>query len=271
MFFDTHAHLSGLLQRNIDTHEAIENFFLSGFTGIIDISLKPGDLRFRIKEFSRYNGIRFASGLWPWPESIANRKKMLGELENDLLASIRETTDSEGNASICALGEFGLDRNWNGEGKTGSADLLGECELMEAQMDMAQRLKLPVIIHSRDAAGETAEILAGYPLVCGVVHCFSYGPEEAKKFLDLGYFISFAGNITYKNAQHIQEACRFVPGDRLLLETDCPYLAPVPHRGKPSHPGMVEEVYKKAAELRGITLETLAEQIMENVKGLFGS
>ena len=273
MMIDTHAHLSGLARRGIDTHQTLKDIFAEGFAGIIDISLEPGDLSERIKEFSGYSKVCFSSGLWPWPASIANRKTLIPELEKDLLFYLGSNTAApEGTPKplICALGEFGLDHNWNGEGKEGTSDLPGERELMEMQMDMAQRLNLPVIIHSRDAAKETAEIVKSYPNACGVIHCFSYSPEEAKAFLDMGYYISFAGNITYKNANAIQEACRFVPNDRLILETDCPYLAPVPHRGKPAHPGMVEEVYKKAAELRCMDIETMSEQISENVKQLFG-
>ena len=141
---------------------------------------------------------------------------------------------------------------------------------MELQLDLARRLKLPVIIHSRDAPGETAEILGSRPGVSGVIHCFSYGPAEARRFLDLGFFISFAGNLTYKNAAVIREACAMVPGDRLLLETDCPYLAPVPFRGKPAHPGMAAETYRLAAEIRAEDFETMSERIAVNVRNLFG-
>jgi TatD DNase family protein len=94
--------------------------------------------------------------------------------------------------------------------------------------------------------------------------------EEARIFLDLGYHISFAGSLTFKNARKLREALPFVPPDRLLLETDAPYLAPVPHRGKPADPGMVAETYALAAELRGISLQALAAEIAENVKKLFG-
>jgi TatD DNase family protein len=266
MLYDTHAHLSGLKERGVDTHKIIKDIFASGFSGIIDISLEPGDLAARIEEFSVYPKIHFASGLWPWGPSIDNRETRIKELEKSIL----NIKNGEHALKFCALGEFGLDHNWNGEGKEGSKDLEGEKELMEMQLDLAEKLGLPVIIHSRDAAKETASILTGHPQVCGVVHCFSYGPDWAKIFLDLGYYISFAGNLSYKNAQIIQDACKIVPGDRLFLETDCPYLAPVPHRGKPSHPLMVEEVYRKAAEIRCTNIETLAEQIKENVKTLFG-
>ncbi|MDR2049182.1 MAG: TatD family hydrolase, partial [Treponema sp.] len=117
---------------------------------------------------------------------------------------------------------------------------------------------------------ETAEILGRYSDVRGVIHCFSYGPAEVNVFLDMGYFISFAGNLTYKNAGAIRDACGAVPAGRLLLETDCPYLAPVPFRGQAADPGMVEENYKLAAELRGTNVEALREQIAANVQELFG-
>jgi TatD DNase family protein len=102
-----------------------------------------------------------------------------------------------------------------------------------------------------------------------VIHCFSYGAAEARTFLDLGYHLSFAGNLSYKNARNLREALCFTPPDRLLLETDAPFLAPVPHRGKPSHPGMVAETYALAAELRGISLPSLAAQVSGNALSLF--
>ena len=266
MFYDTHAHLSGLKERGLDPHQIAGELFANGFAGIMDISLEPGDLIKRMEAFSGYPKIYFASGLWPWGPSIANRESRVKELEEAILS----VKNSEHGAKFRALGEFGLDHNWNGKGKEGSEDLEGERELMEMQMALARKLDLPVIIHSRDAAKETAETVKLYPQVRGVVHCFSYGSDWAKTFLDMGYYISFAGNLTYKNAQNIQDACKMIPNDRLLLETDCPYLAPIPHRGKPAHPGMVEEVYKKAAELRWTTVEKLAGQIRENVQSLFG-
>jgi TatD DNase family protein len=136
-------------------------------------------------------------------------------------------------------------------------------------LDLAERRNLPVIIHSRDAAEETAAVLAGFPGIRGVIHCFSYGTTEARIFLNLGWHISFAGNLTYKNAGNLRETLCFVPPDRLLLETDSPFLAPVPHRGKPSHPGMVAENYALAAELRGVSLRSLAAGIRDNAISLF--
>ena len=267
MLFDTHAHLSGLI---INAEEMLGSLFRTGIAGIIDISLRPGDLHSRIKKYSSFTGVRFASGLWPWPASIANREKMLDELEKEILVNMKEKGEERKHSAVCALGEFGLDHHWNGEGKEGSRDLKGERELMEMQMDMAKRLSFPVIIHSREAAKETAEVLRKYPNVSGIVHCFSYGKEEAKTFLDLGYFISFAGNLTFKNAHNLHDACRLIPEDKLLFETDSPYLAPVPYRGKEATPGMVAQVYKKAAELRNTTIQDLALNISENCIMFFG-
>jgi TatD DNase family protein len=253
---DTHAHLSMLKKRGVDAVQTLNALFDGGCRGIVDVSLEPGDLAGRIRDFSSYPRVRFASGLWPHAFSVGHRADLVPALEQEILTAPP--------GLVCALGEFGLDRRENPAGHA------GERELMELQLDLAQRLKLPVIIHSRDAPEETVEILGSCPDIPGVIHCFSYGPAEARRFLDMGFFISFAGNLTYKNAAVIREACAFVPGDRLLLETDCPYLAPVPFRGKPAHPGMVAETYKLAAEIRGMDLETMSEQIAGSVQKLFG-
>ncbi|MDR2072285.1 MAG: TatD family hydrolase [Spirochaetaceae bacterium] len=260
LYTDTHAHLSLLDTRGLDSHALLGGLFKSGFGTIIDVSLESGDLAARIGAFSRYPAVRFASGLWPHEQVIRDRYRLVPILEGEINAAPP--------GMVCALGEFGLDHHRTGEQE--QEDPTGERELMEMQLDLAQRLSLPVIIHSRDAPRETAGILAAYPAVRGLIHCFSYGPAEAGAFLDLGYYISFAGNLTYKNASHIRESCAMVPRDRLLLETDCPFLAPVPCRGKPAHPGMVEEVYKLAAELRHTDIHTLAEQIAGNTGTLFG-
>jgi TatD DNase family protein len=145
-----------------------------------------------------------------------------------------------------------------------------ETELFELQLQLALELDLPVIVHSRDAAQETLEVLQRYPSVRGVIHCFSYGKDESRLFLDSGWYLSFAGNVTYKNAENLREALRFVSEDRLLLETDSPYLSPVPHRGKSATPQMVEVTYRFAAELRGLPVERLAESVRINGSKLFG-
>jgi TatD DNase family protein len=163
-----------------------------------------------------------------------------------------------------AIGECGFDRRENPEPSVAEQDLLG------AQLDLARHRQLPVIIHSREAAEETIDTLAAYPGINGVIHCFSYTAQETRVFLDMGFYISFAGNLTFKNAQNLRDALQSVPLNRLLLETDSPYLAPTPYRGKSAHPGMIIETYRCAAELLKIDIEILKENLKQNAARLFG-
>ncbi|MDR2739105.1 MAG: TatD family hydrolase [Treponema sp.] len=270
---DTHAHLSMLDEFYVrfstqqrtpgefpGTEALINGLFTEGFGGILDIGTQAGDLPGRIAAFSRFERVRFSAGLWPDPKNIAGRRELVAQLEAHIAAVPA--------GLVVAVGECGLDHHQ--ELPSGTAlDKAGETELLEMLLDLAGRLRLPIIIHSRDAPEETAAVLARHSEVHGVIHCFSYGKEEVRKFLDLGYYISFAGNVTYKNASNLREALLFVPQDRLLLETDSPFLAPVPHRGKPANPGMVVENYVLAAELCGIGLMALGERIAENAESLF--
>ena len=269
---DTHAHLSMLDEFNarFNARKAgapafagaaalTQALFDAGFGGIIDIGTQAGDLPGRIAAFSRFERVRFSAGLWPDPDNIARRRELVPQVERDIAAAAP--------GLVVAVGECGLDHHQELPAGT-ELDKAGERELLEMLLDLAERRKLPVIIHSRDAAEETAAILAGFPGVRGILHCFSYGVAEARTFLDRGCHISFAGNLTYKNARNLREALCFVPLDRLLLETDAPFLAPAPHRGKPSDPGMVAENYALAAELRGLSLYSLVAGISENVRHL---
>ena len=256
--FDTHAHLSFLDQRGIDGKKCAAALFLAGFAGIIDIGTVAGDLGSRIAEFSSFaetGKLRFAAGIWPWKTAIAESKEQIALLEREINAAP--------DGFVAAIGECGFDRRENTEA--------GEAEraLLEAQLDLAQRKRLPVIIHSRDAPAETIETLAAFPSVHGIIHCFSYSSAEAKVFVDMGYAISFAGNITYKNAGNLRDALLSVPPDRLLLETDSPYLAPIPYRGKPAHPGMLLETCRCAAALLKMDIEELKETLKRNAETVF--
>jgi TatD DNase family protein len=258
---DTHAHLSMLQPDGISVEEGIAQLFAAGFGGIIDVGTDANDLSRRTNRFSRFERVRFAAGVWPYPHAIADPNRPLAELE----AQIAETPQS----LLAAVGECGLDRHRN-KPETG-ADIAGEQKLFEGQLDLAMRLNLPIIIHSREAPEETARILADHPGVRGVIHSFSYGIPEARDFLNLGYYLSFTGVLTYKNAQNLREAIAFAPPDRILLETDAPFLAPLPFRGKPAHPCMILETYQFASNLLNIPLETLKNRIARNTADLFWS
>jgi TatD DNase family protein len=254
--FDTHAHLSYLDDRGIDAQACVSALFDSGFAGIIDIGTMAGDLEARVRDFSRFDKVRFAAGIWPHKEAIARQNEEIALLERDIANAPP--------GSVAAIGECGFDRREN------PVPSNAERGLLEAQLDLARRKKLPVIIHSREAAEETIDTLAAYPGVSGIIHCFSYTAREARVFLDMGFYISFAGNITFKNAENLREALQTVPLDRMLLETDSPYLAPTPYRGKAAHPGMIAKTYLRAAEILKLDIEILKETLRQNAALLFG-
>ncbi|HCM27343.1 MAG: hypothetical protein A2Z99_04995 [Treponema sp. GWB1_62_6] len=262
-YVDSHAHLSMLASRGIDAQARLQALFAEGFGAVLDIGTRCDDLPERKAEFAHFPRVRFSAGIWPSAEALADPPAFMERLEKSLETI---TVDCAADRKVAAIGECGFDRHWN----TDSALFPGEAELFDAQAEMALRLGLPLIVHSREAAAETASAIARHRGLAGVIHCFSYGLEEARRFLDLGFHISFSGTITYKNAENQREAARFVPADRLLLETDSPYLAPVPFRGKAAEPGMVEYIYAALAAIRGIGTAGLAESAAGNASRLFG-
>lgn len=168
---------------------------------------------------------------------------------------------------IVAIGETGLDF-FKAENQ------LEQKAVFEAQLAIAKQLDLPVIIHCRDAAVAMRDLLQNFwqreGPVKGVMHCWGGSPEETQWFLDLGFYISFSGIVTFKSAKQVQESALMVPSDRLLIETDCPFLAPVPKRGKRNEPAYVLYVAEYVAQLRQVSVETLANQTTRNSCQLFG-
>ena len=183
-----------------------------------------------------------------------------------------QTGDEERLASLLqspkgvAVGEIGLDYHYE------DTDEAAQKRAFCAQLELAEALCLPVIIHSRDAAADTLRILKDNRAKLragGVMHCFSGSPETAKEYLKLGLYISFAGPVTFKNARRLDEVAKIVPPERILAETDSPYLAPEPFRGTLNTPKNVVQVYEKLAQLRGEELFALAARIKQNAKTLF--
>ena len=163
---------------------------------------------------------------------------------------------------MIAVGEIGLDYYRN----------ISEPEIQNRvfreQMELAQLIKKPVVFHNRDADTDVLKVLLDFPDVTGVAHCFSSNLEIAKTFLDIGYYISFAGNLTFKNS-HLPEVAKELPLDRILVETDCPYLSPVPYRGKPNEPGRTRFVAEKLADIHNVSLDVIAIKTSENATTLF--
>jgi len=235
------------------------------------------------------------------------------ETDIKMMIALAATRAEPGTRYIGALGECGLDRYWNGpaaaervaaqraatqaaarageqsagsgnSGGTagnvpasddgpGTLDLHGEEELFAAQLDMARAYKLAVIVHSREAFGPTLGCIRDADYDRGVIHCFAYDIEEARAFLDRGWYISFPGNITWAKKEadrgRIARLIRFVPRDRLLLETDAPYLTPAPHRGKTNTPLLIRHTYERAADILGMETAALASLVHANARELF--
>jgi TatD DNase family protein len=276
-FTDTHAHLSmvahrlgrpaldALLARYADTvgEPALDGHDSAGSANlpeplVLDPGVEADDLGDRVRLLAGYAFVRLAAGIWPSNEALKNPAAHFALLEK----SIKE---AGGASSIVAIGEGGLDyHHMNGEKEA-------QRKLFVMQLDLASRMGKPILVHSRDSAVDSLDILRSErPSVPVVLHCFGYGPDEAKAFLDCGCYISFAGNLTYRKAGALREACALVPAERLLLETDSPYMNPEPFRGRPSTPLDVERCYSAAATIRGIAIEELALLVSATAHRLFG-
>jgi TatD DNase family protein len=164
---------------------------------------------------------------------------------------------------VLAIGETGLDFYYDNSPRD------AQREVFRRQLALAKKLELPIIIHTRDADADTEEILKQEGLCRGVIHCFTSGDKLADFALSIGFFISFSGIVTFPNAKALAEVARRVPADRILVETDCPYLAPVPHRGKRNEPGFVADTARFVAELRGVPPDVLAAQVSANFDRVF--
>lgn len=182
--------------------------------------------------------------------------------------SIEELVTLSQNENIIAIGETGLDYF-----RLEDEDMSWQHQRFVNHIEAAKRTNKPLIIHTRNAASDTMRMLKeqGADACCGVMHCFAEDWEVAKKALDLGFYISFSGIVTFKSATNVQEVAQKTPIDRILVETDAPYLAPVPHRGKTNEPALVKHTAEFVADLRGISLEELAKTTSNNFFTLFDS
>lgn len=253
---DTHVHINfDAFQPDLD--DVARRWRDAGVVRLVHSCVEPGEFSGIQAIADRFPELFFAVGLHPldvearWTDDSA--KEILRLARSD--------------ARVVAIGETGLDffKATNQEQQR---------QAFESQLAIARSLMLPVIIHCRDAAISMADWLRQLwqteGSVPGVMHCWSGTPEQTEWFLDLGFYISFSGIVTFKNATQVQESARMVPCDRLLIETDCPFLAPVPKRGqRRNEPSYVQYVAQQMAQLRQISLEELAEQTTQNACRLF--
>ncbi len=253
MLFDTHAHYDS---RQFD---ADRDAVLSGLPGRgVSLVVNPGcDLptsRKAVELAEQYPFVYAAVGFHP------------EELENASLSDLEEIRALAAHEKVVAIGEIGLDYYWVKD----EAGRDKEKEFFRAQLALAEELGLPVIVHDREAHGDTLAIVREFPNVKGVFHCYSGSVEMARELVDMGWMISFTGVLTYHNARKAVEVAQAVPMDRLMIETDSPYMAPVPHRGKRNDSGLVLHVCETLAALKGLTLEECAKITLQNGCRFFG-
>ena len=251
--FDTHAHL---LDDHFDSdrEQLIASLADNNVKLVMEACTDLGYLEKLIPFIERHPMIYGAAGLHP------------EELGPYALSDLDAVESALAHEKIKAVGEIGLDYYW-----PENPPREVQREFFDAQLSLAAVHHLPVIIHDREAHGDTVDILRAHKgQVTGVMHCFSGSYETAKECLDMGFYIGFGGALTFKNARRNVEVASKVPLDRLVVETDCPYMAPVPCRGQRNDPTKTLYVLQKLAELRSMDQETLAPVLFENGKRLFG-
>lgn len=251
---DTHVHINfDVFQGELTSLSS--RWRAAGVAHLIHSCVEPREFS-QIKAIAdQFREISFAVGLHP-----LDVDKWTAQTSDEILA--KASSDSR----VVAIGEIGLDFY-----KADNQEL--QKKVLESQLLIAKKLAKPVIIHCRNATVELRDFLTNfwekYGQVQGVMHCWSGNPEETQWFLDLGFYISFSGIVTFKNAFVVKESAQIVPRNRLLIETDCPFLAPVPQRGKRNEPAYVSYVAEYLASLRQIPLEILAAETTRNACQLF--
>jgi len=246
MYYDTHAHFdSGSF--NPDRHELLSSMPEMGITLINNIGCDLPSSQESIALAEQYPFVYAVVGHWPGNTDY---------MDEETLEAYRQMAKHE---KVVAIGEIGLDyfhKNVSPETQK---------YWFRRQMELAYETGLPVVIHERDAHGDAMEIVREWAdKVTGVFHCYSGSAEMAKELVKLGWYLSFTGVITFKNARRAIEAIAATPLDRIMIETDCPYLAPIPLRGKRNEPAYLTHTIAKIAEIRGISPENLADRLFEN-------
>ncbi|QDH21285.1 TatD family hydrolase [Saccharibacillus brassicae] len=253
MLFDTHTHMDAP-EFEADRDEAMARAVEAGVTRMVNIGFNRETIPTTLALADKYPFVYAAIG-WHPVDAIDMQEGDLEWIES-LCA----------HEKVVAIGEIGLDYHWDKSPKDVQHRVLRE------QIALAKRVKLPIVIHNREAHEDTIRILKeeNASEVGGIMHAFSGSWETAKICLDLGFHLSFGGPVTFKNAKQPKEVLEKTPMDRLLIETDAPYLTPHPYRGKRNETAYVRLVAETAAQLKGISLEEIAEQTMKNANKLFG-
>jgi TatD DNase family protein len=253
MLFDTHAHLNATDYAE-DVEEVIERAKEAGVSNIVVVGFDRPTIKKAMELVDKYDHLYGCIG-WHPVDAI--------DCTDEDLQWIEELCK---HPKIVAVGETGLDYHWDKSPKE------IQHEVFRKQIRLAKKLNMPIMIHNREATDDVLTILKEEHAeeVGGIMHCFSGSVETAKEALKLNFYISLGGPVTFKNAKKPKEVAKVVPLEKLLIETDCPYLAPHPFRGKRNEPAYVRLVAEQIAELKEISLEELAEATTRNAKKIFG-
>ena len=252
MIFDTHAHYDDdAFDEDRDT--LLGEIFSSGICCITDVGASVKSSKSAVALSKKWPQIYAAVGVHP--DSTAD----MTEEDIETLRSLAQEK------KVVAIGEIGLDYYWDKEGH----DL--QKHWFIRQLDLAREMNKPVMIHSREAAADTMEIMKEHGKgLKGVIHCYSYSLEMAREYVKMGYYIGVGGVVTFKNSKKLKEIVEEIPLESIVLETDCPYLAPVPNRGKRNDSGMLKYVVQELAALKGITPEEVIRITEENARRFYG-
>ena len=251
MLFDTHAHLNDPAF-DPDREALMESFADAGVGLVMNAGCSLESSRDIVAMAEKY----------PWLyASVGSHPDSASEVDEAVLEEYRKLCKLSG--KVKAIGEIGLDYYYE--------DIPREIQqkAFRMQMALAQELDLPVIVHERDAHNDGMTIVKEFPKVKGVFHCYSGSAEMARQLVNMGWYIGFTGVLTFKNARKAVETAASIPLDRIVLETDCPFMAPEPFRGKRNHPGYLYRMAEKLAEIRGISVEEVHAATYENGKRLY--
>lgn len=251
MLFDTHAHLDDEKYAQ-DRDEIIKYIKDEGVSLVVNVGADMESSHTTLDLAKEHDFIYASVGVHPYDAPY------LTETDINVLKDMAK------HKKVVAIGEIGLDYHFP------DTDKEGQKRGFKRQIELAKELNLPYIVHDRDSHQDCYDIIKESGYFRGVMHCFSGSCEFAKLMLNLGFYISFAGTVTFKNAKKVIKAAKTVPLERLLIETDSPYLAPVPYRGERNNPANVKKTLEAIAEIKGVSADILEKITMENGKRFFG-
>ena len=255
--FDSHSHYNDE-KFNEDREKIIKETYEAGVTKFVCAGYNINSSLFSLEMSKKYEFIYSICGISP--NDIPQSEQQLWKD----IAEISKIVKDNKSKKLVAIGEIGLDYYWNKDNK----ELQKQAFIK--QIELANELELPIVIHSRDASVDTLDIIRNNKVEkSGIFHCCQLNQELVRQALELGYYISFAGPITFKNSKNAPEIIKMVPMDRILIETDSPYLSPEPNRGKRNDCRNVKYVAQKIADVKGITIEEVAQKTYENAMRIF--